>query len=426
MARATRRLDVWLHGQPIAALSESSTLRYRLDFSDEGIQQYGEGARVLSLSLPVSAEPAVDHRTDATRRPVSAFLEGLLPEGNLRAHVASVSRVAVNDKMALLSQVGAECAGAVQFLEPGVVPAAGHVRALSRDEVDEMVEDLPTYHLPKGAALQASLAGIQDKVLLTALGEGAWGWPEDGAPSTHLIKPEPRPGIALEHLIQVENWALRVAAKAGVASARTRLARFRSRPAIVVERYDRTADGVRLHQEDFCQALGLDPLAKYETEQEAETYGASRLRRVVDLASVRSRDPDGFRRQLLRMVTFNVIIGNGDAHSKNYSLLLGQRGEVMLAPLYDVAPVMFLAAAYRNAGQLINGKTRITNITLDDLIAEGSSWGMSSRRAREEVTQVVEATWHAVHEVDLPKGAEFVLANLETTWAKQSWRRSHE
>lgn len=422
MARADRTLEVWLHGQHIATLSETSALRYHLRFTQDALDEYGEGARVLSLSIPVSSDPVVDHRTDPSRRPVSAFLEGLLPEGNLRSHVASVSRVAVNDKMALLRQVGAECAGAVQFLPAGVEPSTGHVRPLTQGEVDGMVEDLPTYHLPEGAALHASLAGIQDKVLLTSLPGGGWGWPEDGAPSTHLIKPEPAPGSALEHLIQVEDWAMRVAAKAGVEVAATNLAVFGDRPAIVVERYDRTRAGARLHQEDFCQALGLDPLAKYESTQEAEAYGESRLKRLVDLASVRSLDPDGFRRKLLRLITFNVIIGNGDAHSKNYSILLGRSGEVNLAPLYDAAPVMFLAARYRGTGQLINGRTRIMTVGIDDLVAEGSRWGMSTRRARDEVRKVVESTWEAIHALAVPDGAEFVLPNLEEAWAKRSWR----
>lgn len=413
---------MWLHGRHLATLSEPSPFRYRLDVTAEALDEYGEGARVLSLSLPISAKPLEDHRTDPRKRPVSSFLEGLLPEGNLRTHVATVARVPANDKMALLHQVGAECAGAVQFLPLGQEPTAGLVRPLGRSEVEAIVEDLPTYHLPDGAALQASLAGIQDKVLLTELPDGGWGWPEDGAASTHLIKPEPASGNVLEHLIQAEDWAMRVAANAGVDAAHTHVATFGERPAIVVKRFDRTADGQRLHQEDFCQALGLEPQAKYESVAEVEAYGTSRLRRLVALASPRSTDPDAFRRKLLSLVTFNTVIGNGDAHSKNYSLLLGPHGDVALAPLYDAAPVMFLSARFKNTGQLVNGRSRITNVSIEDLATEGASWGMSRDRAMRTVSSVVDTTWDAVQSTPVPEGLEEILPQLEALWLKRSWR----
>lgn len=423
MARGSE-LQVWLRGRHVASLVERSAFRYRLDFTEEAIDEYGDGARILSLSIPVSADPIEDHRTDRSRMPVSAFLEGLLPEGNVRAHVATVAKVAVNDKMALLRQVGAECAGAVQFLPSGQPPSAGHVRTLDGHEVDALVEDLPSYHLPEGAELQASLAGVQDKVLLTRLAGGGWGWPEAGAASTHLIKPEPTPGAALANLIQVEDWAMRVAAGAGLEAAHTELTTFGDREAIVVTRYDRTPDGARMHQEDFCQALALDPQAKYESLAEVEAYGATRLKRLVDLASFRSLDPDAFRSQLLSMVTFNVVIGNGDAHSKNYSLLLGERGDVRLAPLYDAAPVMMLAARYRNTGQVINGRTRITSVSVDDLVEEGARWGMGRSRAQSIVTDVLEATWASIHAVPVPDGVDDLVNELEILWARRSWWRA--
>jgi serine/threonine-protein kinase HipA len=422
VARPARRLEVWLRGVHVATLSEPATYRYRLSFTEEALDVFGDGARVLSLSLPVAEEPIEDHRTDATRRPVSAFLEGLLPEGNLRTHLAATVGVLTVDKVALLEQVGSECAGAVQFLPVGRTPSPGQVRPLSQAEVDRLVADLPTYHLPEDTALQASLAGIQDKVLLTHLSDGRWGWPEDGAPSTHLIKPEPTEGQALDHLIQVEDWAMRVAAHAGLEAAETRLATFDDRAAIVVARYDRGPDGTRVHQEDFCQALALDPQAKYETLRETEARG-SRLRRLADIAAPRSADPDAFRRQLLSLVTFNVVIGNGDAHSKNYSILIGPRGEVALAPLYDAAPVMLLSSRYKSTGHVLNGRTSIDWVSIDDLVEEAADWGMARPRARRTVQDVLDRTWEAAHALALPDGTGEVLARLEGLWARRSWRR---
>jgi serine/threonine-protein kinase HipA len=416
---ARRSLNIWLHGVHTARLSEPTRFRYRLDFTDDALDAFGEGSRVLSLSLPIGRKPFVDNMNRSTDLQVSAFVEGLLPEGNLRQHIAASAGVPVTDSMELLARVGAECAGAVQILEAGIQPGPGHVRRLTDDEVTRLVADLPTYHLPDGATTQASLAGIQDKVLLTALDDGRWGWPEQGAPSTHIVKPEPLGG-SIPQLVQTEDWALNVARTAGLASAESRLATFDQREAIIVTRYDRDTSGQRLHQEDFCQAIGLAPQAKYESTAEANRYG-SRLTRIAHLAAARAEDPDAFRAALLRTVTFNVAIGNGDAHSKNYSLMIDRVGRVSLAPIYDSAPTAYLDAKYKGTGHVINGKTSIDTIAIDDLTAEAASWGMSARRAKTIATSCMHDLHDVINAVALPPGAESVKDNLEAMWARRSW-----
>lgn len=426
---ATRTLAVWLHGIQIARLSEPSPFRLRLDFTDDALDAFGEGSRVLSLALPLSKRPVRDAKVRSLGHPVSAFVEGLLPEGNVRQHIASQAGLPVTDTMGLLERVGAECAGAVQFLPEGAVPGTGDVRTLNAREVDTLVADLPTYHLPAGATPQASLAGIQDKVLLVALPDGGWGWPGAGASSTHIIKPEPLGG-ALPHLIQTEDWALRVARQANIPAAESRLATFDRREALVVTRYDRGAAGERLHQEDFCQALGLDPQAKYESTAESERHG-SRLKRIARAAAARAHDPDAFRIALLEAVTFNVVIGNGDAHSKNYSIMIDRDGSVALAPVYDAAPTFYLDSRYKGTGHVINGETSVDAVEVEDLVGEAASWGTSQRRARAAVGAVVERIRAAVDLVPLPSGAEQVKGNLDNLWTRRSWlatpgRRSDE
>ena len=410
---------MWLHGVQVAGLSEPSPFRLRLDFTDDALDAFGEGSRVLSLALPLSKRAVIDAKVRSSGHPVSAFVEGLLPEGNVRQHIASQAGLPVTDTMGLLERVGAECAGAVQFLPEGALPGNGDVRTLSDEEVTTLVADLPTYHLPEGATPQASLAGIQDKVLLVALPDGGWGWPGAGAPSTHIIKPEPLGG-ALPHLVQTEDWALRVARQASIPAAESRLARFEGREAIVVTRYDRSAAGERLHQEDFCQALGLDPQAKYESTAESEQHG-SRLKRIARAAAARAHDPDAFRIALLEAVTFNVVIGNGDAHSKNYSLMIDRDGSLRLAPIYDAAPTFYLDARYKGTGHVINGKTSVDAVEVEDLVGEAASWGTSERRARAAVGACLERVRAAVDLVPLPAGAEQVKDNLENLWTRRSW-----
>jgi serine/threonine-protein kinase HipA len=126
----TRHLDVWLHGIHVARLSEPSRHRLRLDFTTDALDAFGEDSRVLSLALPIARQPAIDGRGRSSHR-VAAFIEGLLPEGNLRRHIATEAKVPVTDTMGLLHRVGADGAGAVQILPEGIEPGGGRVRRLT-------------------------------------------------------------------------------------------------------------------------------------------------------------------------------------------------------------------------------------------------------------------------------------------------------
>ncbi|WP_245669415.1 HipA N-terminal domain-containing protein [Nocardia speluncae] len=130
-------LAVWLYGHRVAHLTEPGTYRYKLEFTDEALDVFGPGARVLSLALPFDTKAVTDAKGTGPR-PVAAFLEGLLPEGSLRRHLAANLGVTAIDKLELLRAVGAECAGAVQFLPEGEVPSAGTARELTADEVSRV------------------------------------------------------------------------------------------------------------------------------------------------------------------------------------------------------------------------------------------------------------------------------------------------
>lgn len=147
--------------------------------------------------------------------------------------------------MALLSAVGGDCAGAVQFLPCGSEAPEPFVRELTAEQVTKMVNDLPTYSIPGGGMPQASLAGIEDKLLLTDCGDGRWGLPENGAASTHIIKPEPQQS-AIPDLIDAEHWALRVAAAAGLAASQSRIAGAWGTPRTLAQRaVEATIEGTR-------------------------------------------------------------------------------------------------------------------------------------------------------------------------------------
>lgn len=392
-------LDVWLYGRHIATLTEPGRLEYRLTFTDEALDTFGQRRALLSMSLLTTSKPL-------QTRHVRHFLDGLLPEGQIRSEIARRTGVAEYDVMALLSHVGRECAGAVQVLESGSSPQEGRLDPLSDAALAALVADLPIRDWGESLAQHASLAGMQDKILV-ALTDDGWAWPAKGAMSTHIIKPQPL-GSPLDTLVLSEHWAMGVAGAAGLDVAKTEFTTFGGRDAIVVTRYDRH-EGGRIHQEDFCQALGLAPNDKYETD----LRGPSRFSQIAHVTRNGVADRSAFRTALLRAAVFNVVIGNGDSHSKNYSLLISPSGDVTMAPLYDVAPTLHLNQSYRNSGQLIGSTVRLDAITCADLVQEAVSWGMPADDATEVVATTVERTVEAVRASDVPGQLVAMVRSLE-------------
>lgn len=377
MSPRNKSLEVFLHGQHIGVLTGSG-LRMSFQYDPDVVAEYGASSILLSLSLPVG-------RKKIDGPAVYNYFDGLLPEGQVRSHLASENGLSTPDALGLLTILGADCAGAVQALPAGTSPdGPADAQPMTAEEVAGVVEALPTWDLPDDFAITASLGGIQSKVLLSRSGDG-WAWPGRGAVSTHLIKPEP-PDSPVPHLLAAEDWALKLAAAAGLPAAAAHLETFGSRQAIVVTRYDRTPNGSRLHQEDFTQALALASTSKYETSPTPP----SRLARLVRAAAPHTRDDREFRRALLRAITFNLVIGNGDAHSKNYSILLRDGGEVTLAPLYDLAPTLLLYAPSNNSGHIVGGQSRLNYLTLEHIVREGVAWGMDAGDARDTAAAVLE------------------------------------
>ena len=392
---ARKSLDVFLHGQRIGQL-KGSGLRLSFQYDRSVLAEYGAGSILLSLSLPVA-------RNQIDGPEVYDFFDGLLPEGQVRSHIAKENGLSTPDAFGLLRVLGADCAGAVQILPPGESPdVQGAATPMTDDQVTTAVESLPTWDLPDDFLITASLGGVQSKVLLTRHGD-RWAWPGRGAVSTHIIKPEPLEST-IPDLLASEDWALQTAAAAGLPAAKAHLQMFGSRQAIVVDRFDRGPDASRLHQEDFTQALALASEAKYE----GSSAPPSRLTRLVTAAAPHTRDDAAFRRDLLRAVAFNLVIGNGDAHSKNYSLILRDGGEVLLAPLYDVAPTLLLYAPSNNAGHAISGQVRLGYITLEHLVREGAAWGMDEDDARQTAVSALEAVAAAAARSGAPDQLDFL------------------
>ena len=286
----------------------------------------------LSLSMPLRADPF-------SRASVEPWLAGLLPDDEdvLRAW-SSRFQVSRRNAFGLLSEVGEDCAGAVQFVRPERLEEfldAGPplIEWLAEEEVEHRLRVLRSDpglgRLPDDAG-RFSLAGVQPKTALL-FDDGRWGLPVGKTPTTHILKPE---NPHFPGLVENEHLCLRLARAAGLPAAASRTERFGDQLALVVTRYDRRRIGsewVRLHQEDFCQALGVPPEGKYQNE------GGPTVRAMLDLVRTESAQPEEDVRTLARAIMLNWILGATDSHAKNFSLLIGPAGQVRLAPLYDIA-----------------------------------------------------------------------------------------
>lgn len=321
-------LIVKLHGKRVGVLDDDGQ---RLVFQYDDAWLAEAGALPLSRQLPLQSEPFEGQR-------VNVFFGGLLPEADSRDQIARNLGISANNDFAMLERIGGECAGAIALMTEEMkerVPSDGGVRWLSEGDVIEIMDRLPHRPLLAGEpGLRLSLAGAQVKlpVVIDSTSGGATrlALPLGDTPSTHIIKPEPLrfPGLA-----ENEAWCMALARRIGLDAAEAWAERVGNVPCLISKRYDRVQEASgeivrRLHQEDFCQALGYPSSRKYQQE------GGPSLRECFQMIRDWSTTPVLDIRQMLDAVIFAAVTGNADAHGKNQSFLYAQDTRRM-APLYD-------------------------------------------------------------------------------------------
>jgi serine/threonine-protein kinase HipA len=376
-------LAVWLYGE-IVAVVKLKRGRPRLVYTDEALERYALGTPLLSLALPVTPREYPQGVT-------SSLLDGLLPEGEPRKSLARELGLRLDDTYRLVEALGRDCAGAVviQPLDdpPPPRPSTAAAEALSAGELETLVENLRSAPLGAGGDVRVSLAGVQEKLVLTRMPNGSWGRPIGGAPSTHILKPEI---AAYPQTVENEAFCMRVAKRLDLDVAAVETTEIAGRKLIVVERYDRSIgpDGSvkRIHQEDFCQATGTPPDTKYEED------GGPSLQRIADiLQDVAHADS---LVKLAQAVTLNVLLGNGDAHGKNFSLLHTASGGLALAPLYDLMSTLHYGD--RRLAMYVDDVQRTDRVTAERVISEVTHWGVSRERAEATVVGLLDRAPEAI------------------------------
>lgn len=310
-------------------------IRGRLTFRYDEAWRSAPGSYPLSLSMPLIVSEYEHGKIDP-------WLWGLLPDNeNILARWAQRFHVSARNPFALLSTVGEDCAGAVQLVRPdriaeNISDNAEHIEWLTEANVAERLrllrQDQSAWRVP-GDNGQFSLAGAQPKTALLFDGQ-RWGIPSGRTPTTHILKP---PIVAPDGHAENEHLCLMLAREIGLPTAKSQVLWFENEIAIVIDRYDRLrVNGIvhRLHQEDLCQALGYPPTMKYQNE------GGPGPQAMVEVIRSYSNEPQEDAWTLARALMMNWIIVGTDAHSKNFSMLIGHGGRARLAPLYDIASAL--------------------------------------------------------------------------------------
>ncbi len=407
-----RTLEVWCFDQHAGVVVDEP--------NDMGFT-YAESWRAarppLSHSLPLDGSYAT--------AAVEAFFGGLLPEGSPRERAARNLGVSADNDFALLAALGGDTAGAVSLLAPGERPApvGRDVQWLGESELAKLIDELPNrpLHADADGEYRLSLAGAQDKLPVVLGADGQIGLTKGRIPSTHILK---TPIAGHDGTIANEALCPAIGRILGIETVRTSPRRVEGREFLLVERYDRehAEDAVRrLHQEDFCQALGLPARRKYQNE------GGPGLEDCFSLLREAVAVPAREALKLLDVVVLSFLIGNNDAHGKNYSLLyLPDSPKAALAPTYDLLSTAVYPGLSRKMAMSIGGEYRPNYVQPRHLNRLLEQAGLGPAAARRRIRALADAAPSAAHQAHASLTKEGwsapVLARIVQTVEKRASR----
>jgi len=375
----TLHLEVRYEERRVGALRVDESNRFCFRYLDEWLR--AKDAFSVSITLPLGEDEEVGGRAHS-------FFANLLPEGLVRQAVCNRLGISESNDVELLRAIGGECAGALSIVDP-LVPlerSDNEYEELNARRLQSLAEDddrvVPL--LIGGAETRLSLAGAQDKVPVAIL-DGKIHLPLKGSPSTHILK---LPNRRYAHLPQNEAFVLGLAARAGLECASSELTSATKPHSLLVERYDRrrTDDpwpARRLHQEDFCQALGLLPGQKYEQE------GGPTVARAVALVRTSVVNPLLDVQRVIEWQTFNAAAGNADGHGKNLSIVYDDDGP-RLAPFYDLVSTREYGSLDRRLAMSIGGRRNADEIGREQWAALATELEMRDRVVLDIVGRTLE------------------------------------
>jgi serine/threonine-protein kinase HipA len=392
-----RTLDVYLYDELAGHLIQDDGGQMVFDYVEGWLEK--PGATPLSQSLPL-------RRGRFTRKECRGFFAGILPEESKREIIARNLGISARNDYAMLEQIGGECAGAVTFIPAGEALPERHYgyRKLTPEELAAILKELPRRPLLAGEeGIRLSLAGAQDKIAVRIEG-GDICLPLGGAPSTHILKPAVE---RFEGCVSNESLCMKLAASAGLPAAAVETRTVGGVDYLLMKRYDRTHRKVpvgepvleRLHQEDFCQAQGIVSETKYQKE------GGPSLKQCFGLLREVSSTPVIDLARLLDAVIYNYLVGNNDAHGKNFSLLYHGVGtesmEVRLAPLYDIVCTVYYPELSRDMAMKIGGEYSSDKVKPKDFEILADEAGLAKALVKRRVPELADTVIASLGRVEI-------------------------
>lgn len=344
-------LNVFLNSRHVGVLRRESTGAIEFHYAEDWLDW--EKTFPISLSLPLREDRYVG-------APVINVFDNLLPDSDtIRKRIAERVGAGGTDAYSLLSALGHDCVGALQFLPDNMDPGqagATDGEAITDADIAAIVNNLSAAPLGMGEDdnFRISIAGAQEKTALLRI-EGRWFKPSGATATTHILKPQigqlPN-GVDLSNSVENEYLCLKLLAALGVPSANTEITDFGNRRTLIIERFDRhwMSDGrlLRLPQEDICQALSVPPTRKYQSD------GGPGMCDIIQLL----KGSDMPEHDIVTFMRANILfwmLGATDGHAKNFSITLGPGGRFHLTPLYDV----LTAQPSLDAGQIQQKKFKL-------------------------------------------------------------------
>ncbi len=371
----TRVLSIYWNADLVGELRQE---RFLLAFRYIPAYLSSPAALPLSRNLPLQNDPFNDS-------PTRAFFENLLPEGGIRAQVARQVGVSKENVFGLLEAIGGDCAGAISIVPPGGCRGGeGRYRPISKTELGSELSNLPAHPFLAGEeGVRLSLAGAQNKLPIYYDGSDFF-IPEGNYPSSHILKTAILP---LENTVVNEAFCMNLAKRVGLKVPPAVVVDINGQQVYMVERYDRRPDAsgrvLRIHQEDFCQALGIPSDLKYEKE------GGPGFHDCFKLVEDWSDEPFLDNESLLVWALFNFLTGNADAHGKNLSFLYA-KGTVRLAPFYDLISTAVYERVNNKFAMKMGGQKDPRYFMADDLERFASETGIELRAVKAELKQLIQ------------------------------------
>jgi serine/threonine-protein kinase HipA len=398
-------LDVYFHEKIIGELKQDDHGDINFTYSASWLAD--PNAIKISCSLPLQQETF-------KRKNCKAFFEGILPEEMQRKLIAKNLSISANNDFSMLEKIGGECAGALSFIPSGekLHPNNNYYYELIGAQLPNILQELPSRPLLAGErGVRLSLAGVQDKLAVYVEDEKIF-IPLNNSPSTHILKPN---FSIFDGVIFNEDICLKLAKKIGLSVVEGDLKNVDNINYLLVKRYDRIfankdknpKEIKRVHQEDFCQALGISSKNKYQKE------GGPSLKQCFNLIRHESSIPVIDLVKMINAIIFNFLIGNCDAHGKNFSLLY--LDQLQVAPLYDLVCTLYYQDLDQRMAMKLGGEYQIHNIHAENFDLLADEIGFAKPEVRRRILELIDAILSSLPTLEMHNQVQEEIINLIRT-----------